>query len=189
MELLRAIRIAVAALGFAALALPLPGEPPPPGEPPGDAQREYAVKSVFLYNFCRFIEWPRDAFAGPNEPIVIGIIGEDPFGRLLEETVQGETMRGRLIRIERYRKLAEIRGCHLLFISRSETARITEILAAVAGRSVVTVGETDLFLDRGGMIALTTDQNRVRLRINPTPLRAASLNVSSKLLRVADIKS
>ena len=168
MELLKPIRIAVAALLFGWLTTPFSAAP----LPPADAQREYAVKSVFLYNFCRFIEWPNEAFRGPNEPMVIGIIGEDPFGRLLEEAIEGETLRGRPIRIEHYRRAGEI-ACHVLFVSRSETAHIPDILAAVAGRSVVTVGESDLFLDRGGMIALTTDQNRVWLRINPTPLRAA----------------
>jgi hypothetical protein len=61
-------------------------------------------------------------------------------------------------------------------------------LGAVNGKSVVTVGETDAFIDRGGMIALTADKNRVRLHINPALLRAASLDVSSKLLRVAEVK-
>jgi len=65
---------------------------------------------------------------------------------------------------------------------------MNEILSAVAGKSVVTVGETEGFLDRGGMIALTADRNRVRLQVNASSLRAAKVDVSSKLLRVAEIK-
>src|SRR5439155_17281982 len=149
---------------------------------------EYALKAVFLYNFCPFIDWPKSAFASPNEPIVIGVIGEDPFGSLLKEAVQGETSRGRAIQIEHYRKPNAIGHCHLLFVSRSETGRMDQILAAVAGKSVVTVGETDAFLDRGGMIALTAERNRIRLHINPSLLQAANLDVSSKLLRVAELK-
>lgn len=150
---------------------------------------EYALKSVFLYNFCRFIDWPGTAFASPNEPIVIGVLGEDPFGSLLEEAVKGESFRGRKIRIEHYRSVRDIDRCHLLFVSGSETPHFNEILAAVAGHSVVTVGETETFLERGGMIALAADRNRVRLLVNPDALRAAKLDVSSKLLRVAEIKS
>jgi hypothetical protein len=75
----------------------------------------------------------------------------------------------------------------MLFVPRSESSHIEQILAAV-GKGVVTVGETDDFLDRGGMISLPTDRNRVRLRIAPSTLRAANLTVSSKLLRVADVK-
>lgn len=148
---------------------------------------EYALKSVFLYNFCRFIDWPDIAFTSPSEPLIIGVLGNDPFGSLLDEAVQGEHFRGRPIQIEHYRSPHEIGHCHLLFVTGPETARMSEILAATAGKSIVTVGENEGFLERGGMIALAADRNRVRLLINPNALRAARLDVSSKLLRVAEI--
>lgn len=154
--------------------------------PSGD--QEYALKAVFLYNFCRFIDWPDRAFDSPDEPMVIGVVGDNPFGRLIEETVKGETLRGRRIRVEYYRRPSDIGRCHILFVGASEMAHADEILASVSGRSVLTVGETEAFLDRGGMIALTAEQNRVRLRINPARLRAENLAASSKLLRVAEIK-
>ena len=147
---------------------------------------EYALKSVFLYNFCRFIEWPNTAFSSPNEPLTIGIVGEDPFGALLNEAIAGETYHGRPIRIEHYRTPRDIKACQILFVSRSETAHTAAILDAVAGKNVVTVGENQAFIDNGGMIALTADQNRVRLRINAATLRSANVDVSSKLLRVAE---
>jgi hypothetical protein len=149
---------------------------------------EYGLKSVFLYQFCRFMEWPSSAFSSPNDPFVIGIVGDDPFGDLLPEAVEGEKYHGRPIRIEHYRSPRDIKKCHLLFVSRSEVDRMAEILAQVAGKNTVTVGETDGFLDRGGMIALSSDHNRVRLRVNTSSLRAANVDVSSKLLRVAEIK-
>ena len=149
---------------------------------------EYALKAVFLFNFCRFIDWPKSAFASPNEPIIIGVVGEDPFGPLLKEAVQGETSRGRAIQIAHYSKPEGIGHCHLLFVSQSEAGLTEKILRSVNGKSVVTVGETDAFLDHGGMIALTAEKNHVRLHINPSLLRAASLDVSSKLLRVAEVK-
>jgi uncharacterized protein DUF4154 len=182
MAFLRATKIAAAILIIALLPRPVLAQSQP--EPRG----EYALKAVFLYNFCRFIEWPKSAFASPNEPIVIGIVGEDPFGALLMEAVQGEMSRGRPIQIEHYNKTDNIGRCHLLFVSHSEANHTEKIVAAVSGKSVVTVGETDAFLDRGGMIALTAEKNRVRLHINPSLLRAASLDVSSKLLRVAELK-
>ena len=180
MDLLRRTKLALASLFFiVAAALPLAHAAGPPNE--------YALKAVFLYNFCRFIDWPDAAFSGPNDPIVIGVLGEDPFGPLLEEAVKGESFRGRSIQIARYRSVREIGRCHLLFVAASETARLNEILSAVEGKSIVTVGETDGFIERGGMIALAADRNRVRLLINPDTLRAARLDVSSKLLRVAEI--
>jgi hypothetical protein len=180
MDFLRRTILAAASLCLIAAQVlpPAYGAAPP---------NEYALKSVFLYNFCRFIDWPDAAFAGASDPIVIAVLGEDPFGPLLDEAVRGESFRGRSIRIEHYRNAREIGRCHLLFVGASENARLNEILSAVAGRSIVTVGENEDFIERGGMIALAADRNRVRLLINPDTLRAARLDVSSKLLRGAEI--
>jgi hypothetical protein len=183
MAFLKLTRIATVSILTAALFQPLAT-----AEPKQEAKSEYALKAVFLYNFCRFIEWPKSAFPAPDSPIIIGVLGEDPFGALLKEAVQGETQLDRPIQIEYYRKPDAIGNCHLLFVSRSETGRLEAIFAAVAGKSVVTVGETDAFLDRGGMIALTAARNRIRLTMNPAIMRAASLDVSSKLLRIAEVK-
>jgi YfiR/HmsC-like len=180
MELLKikSARIAALATLITASLQAVPAAPP----------NEYALKSVFLYNFCQFIEWPESAFSSPSEPLIIGIVGEDPFEALLKEAVSGETYHNRPIRIEHYRGPGDIRHCHLLFIGRSETSRLAEILQTVDSKSIVTVGETEDFLDRGGMISLPADRNRVHLRIKPSALYAANLSVSSKLLRVADVK-
>lgn len=168
---------------LALVAVPMPAAPPSAAP-----SSEYALKSVFVYNFCRFIEWPDSAFASPTEPLIIGIVGQDPFGALLKEAVEGETYHNRPIQIEHFRGAGDLRKCHLLFVSQSETGRLAQILAAVEKQPVVTVGETEDFLRRGGMIALLSDRSRVRLEINPVVIRAARLDVSSKLLRVADLK-
>lgn len=182
MELLKRTPLRIATALVALAGSPLWAQSPAP-------PNEYALKSVFLYNFCHFIEWPEAAFTSPKDPLVIGVVGEDPFGTFLKEAVEGETYHGRPIKIEHYRSAREIKHCHLLFIGRSETAQLNSILGVVSGKSVVTVGETDDFLDRGGMIALPAERNRVRLRMNPKMLREASLEVSSKLLRLADVRS
>jgi YfiR/HmsC-like len=172
--------LAAAHLFLAVLPGPLPAAPPSPNE--------YALKSVFLYNFCRFIDWPKSAFASPQQPFVIGVIGRDPFGPMLNEAVAGETYHDRPIRIEHYRNPSQIGNCQLLFVSASASAEIDRILAAVAHKDVVTVGETEEFLDHGGMIALTTRRNRIRLSINTSAVRAAQMEVSSKLLRIAELR-
>lgn len=179
MELLRRTTLTIATLLLAACVASFAAS---------GAPNEYALKSVFLYNFCRFIDWPDSAFSGPNDPLIIGVIGDDPFGQLLDEAVAGESYHGRAIRIEHYRSPREISRCQLLFISASENAHLPEILSVVAGKSIVTVGESENFIERGGMIALVADRNRVRLLINPAALRAARLDASSKLLRVAEIR-
>ncbi|MDZ4401166.1 YfiR family protein [Prosthecobacter sp.] len=151
------------------------------------AEREYALKAACLFNFCQFITWPADAFDSPSAPIVIGVLGTDPFGAVLDAMVRGESIRGRQIRIIRYRRVDEALNSHLLFISASESARLNFILRAVQGRRIVTIGENDDFLDEGGMIALAAVENRVRLRIKLSAIRGGGVSVSSKLLRVADI--
>lgn len=147
--------------------------------------REYQLKAAFLYNFAQFVEWPPTAFAETNSPLVIGVLGIDPFGEVLDETVRGEVVQGRRFKVERYRRVDEALGCHILFISQSEDRRLEAIIAALRGRPILTVSDIDPFVPRGGMIRFLTEGNKIRLRINVTATREAKLTVSSKLLRAA----
>ena len=149
---------------------------------------EYQVKAVFLFNFAQFVDWPPKAFSEAQTPLVIGVLGEDPFGPYLDETVRGEKVKDRPLVVQRYRRLGEIKTCHVLFISRSETDRLEQILASVKGRNILTVGDAEDFALRGGMIQLVTEKNKIRMRINLEAVKAAGLTISSKLLRVAETK-
>ena len=149
--------------------------------------REYQIKAVFLFNFAQFVEWPPAAFANSNAPIVIGVLGEDPFGEYLDETVRGERVNNRPLEVQRYRQVDDIRTCHVLFVSRSESSRLESILATLRGRSILVVSDGDDFIQRGGMIRLAAAQNKIRLMVNLEAARAASLTISSKLLRSAEI--
>jgi hypothetical protein len=149
--------------------------------------REYQVKAVFLFNFAQFVEWPSPAFPEVQTPLVIGVLGEDPFGAYLDETVRGETVNNRPLVVRRFRSVEEIDTCHVLFISRSETGRVEQIVASLKGRSILTVGDADGFAKRGVMIRLTTVDNKIRLRINLERANAANLKISSKLLRPAEV--
>ena len=95
---------------------------------------EYALKSAFLYNFCRFIDWPDSAFASPSEPFIIGIAGDDPFGSLLTEAIKGKKYHNRPIRIDHFRGPGDIKRCHLLFISHANAGRPDPILAGGRGK-------------------------------------------------------
>jgi YfiR/HmsC-like len=149
---------------------------------------ESQVEAVFLYNFARFVSWPPRAFPDPQAPLVIGVLGEDPFGAYLDETVRGEKVNGRPLVVQRYRRVGEIKACHVLFISKSEGDRLEQILAALRGRSILTVSDADGFTGRGGMIRFLTEKNKVRMQVNLDVVKSANLNVSSKLLRVAEIQ-
>ena len=151
-------------------------------------QSEYALKSAFLYNFCRFIDWPESAFSSANDPFIIGIAGDDPFGSLLNDTIKGKKYRNHPIRIDYFRGAGEIKRCHLLFVPRANASRFDPSLTTSVGKNILTVSETDEFLNRGGMITLRAEPNRVRLRISRAAVHSANLVVSSKLLKVAEVK-
>lgn len=148
--------------------------------------KEYQVKAVFLFNFAQFVEWPTNAFSVSNAPLVIGVLGDDPFGSFLDETVRGETVNGHPLVIQRYQQSDEIKDCHILFISRSEAGRFESILAGLKNRAILTVGDVEGFAQRGGMVRFVTDK-KIRLRINLEVAKAAGLTISSKLLRPSEI--
>lgn len=148
---------------------------------------EYQVKAVFLFNFVQFVEWPADALGEKGAPLVIGVLGDDPFGQNLVETIRGERFAGRELKVRRFRRVEEVTGCQLLFVSQSERDRLDLILATLRGRPMLLVSDIDGFAARGGMIGMTMEQGRVRLQVNPRAARSAHLVLSSKLLRVAEL--
>lgn len=148
---------------------------------------EYQVKAVFLFNFAQFVDWPPEAVADSQEPLVIGILGSDPFGDLLDATVRGEHRGARPFLVRRYQRAEDIKSCNILFISRPEADRPQEVLAGLKSRPILTVSDAEGFAERGGMIGFVTDRNRIRLKINLGVAQAAHLTISSKLLRVAEI--
>jgi hypothetical protein len=152
-----------------------------------DTPTENQVQAVFLYNFSRFVEWPAQAFVTPNDPFVIGILGSDPFGARLDEAVRNEQINGHPLTVRRFRSVAEIDNCQILFVDRSETSRLGQIVAALDHRSTLTVSQADGAAQRGVMIQFATENNRIRLRINVESARASGLTISSKLLRPAEI--
>jgi uncharacterized protein DUF4154 len=145
------------------------------------------VKAVFLFNFAQFVDWPAGAFPDLNAPLVIGVLGDDPFGPYLDETVRGETVRGRPLEVRRYQRIEDVGTCHILFVSTSEESQLEAILANLRHRAILTVGDGAGFAQRGGMIRFLTERNRIRMRINVAAAEAVQLTISSKLLRAAEL--
>lgn len=151
--------------------------------------KEYDVKAVFLFNFAQFVEWPESAFASKDSPLVLGVLGKDPFGASLDEAVRGKSVDSRPMEVRRFRNVEEAEDCNILFVSNSEMTHLPSVLEALKDDDVLTVGETDEFAREGGMIGFVEREGRIRLLINLKALQAAKLTVSSKLLRVAEIVS
>src|SRR6185295_2729511 len=127
---------------------------------------EYQLKAAFLFNFAKFVQWPEKAFASSNAPVVIGVLGDDPFGPLLKDTVEGKSVNGRKLQIKYFKRTDTITGCHILFIGRSEKEGVATVLAGLAGKSILTVADFDGFAHRGGMMNLIVVGKGVRFEIN-----------------------
>lgn len=146
---------------------------------------EYQLKAAFLYNFAKFVEWPTNAFVKATSPMVVGVLGENPFGNDLEQTIHGKTVNQHPFEVKEFHSLTEVKHCHILFISTSETDRLHDIFETLRGSSVLTVGETKNFTESGGMINFVRVGNKVRFEINNPAAEKAGLIISSKLLSLA----
>lgn len=162
------------------------GTPAFAAQPPA---RESEVKATLLFNFCHFVEWPAVAFADKSAPFVIGILGRDPFGRIIDDLVKGEKTHGRSIEVRRFSRLEEMTEVHLLYVSPSEQTRIRGIIAELRGRPLLITGEEAEpgFTRFGGMIEFTTHGRNLKLRINLEEARTAGLAISARLLRLAEV--
>ncbi|HEX9792110.1 MAG TPA: YfiR family protein [Kiloniellales bacterium] len=151
-----------------------------------EASREYLIKAAFLYNFAKFTDWPADAFATPDTPLTICVLGEDPFGAALD-AIDGKEIKGRTVAIRRLSDAAGADVCHVIFISASETPRLATIFQALRGRPVLTVADIPDFARTGGIINLKTNkEDRIRFDINVGSAQQARLRMSSKLLSLAE---
>ena len=158
-----------------------------PGAASTAPSAEYQLKAVFLFNFAQFVEWPALAFHEPTAPLVIGVLGDDPFGAYLDDLVRGEKIGNRPLLVRRCKPGEDFTGCHIVFICRSETKELDKILARMKGRNLLTVSDVDSFSRRGGMVRFAMENGKVRLRINAEAAKASGLTISSKILRPGTI--
>src|SRR5712675_237996 len=151
---------------------------------------EYLIKAGFIYNFAKLVEWPATAFAQPDSPIVIGILGEDPFGATLDRIVTDKKINGRGIAVKRLkwgRDLKDLRDCNILFISSSEKEHLDSVVDAMKWLPILTIGDAPGFARRGGIINFTLEDNKVRFEVNVEAAKHADLTISSRLLTLARI--
>ena len=148
---------------------------------------EYQVKAAFLFNFAKFVEWPPGAFSSPSEPIGICVLGQNPFGSVLEETVRGKVVANRTFVVLQNPDAQHVSKCHIVFVSASEGKHFL-ILEELKNKRVLTISETDGVNWGGGVIGLSLKDGRVRIEIDPAAAERAGLRISSKLLGLAEIK-
>ena len=151
------------------------------------AADEYPVKAAFLFNFAKFVEWPQDAFKAPDDPVTICVLGMNPFGGALEETVRGKLIGAHPFMVREVTNAQQAGKCHIVFVTASERKRCRSFLDELKGRSVLTVGEVEDFTANGGIINFKLKDARVRIEIDAAAAERARLRISSKLLSLAEI--
>jgi hypothetical protein len=151
---------------------------------------EYLIKAGFIFNFAKFVEWPSAAFAQPDSPIVIGILGTDPFGTIIDQIVQDKKVGTRGFVVKRLKWGADpkdLKECKILFVGSSERAHMDDLVQMVRGLPILTVGEAPGFAEHGGVIRFVLEDNRVRFEVNVAAAQQADLTISSRLLTLARI--
>ncbi len=153
-----------------------------------DTLTEYRIKSAYLFNFTKFVEWPPRSFGAADAPLTIGVLDDDgATARIVADVLAGKTApRGRRIVVRAFTALrADVLECHMLFVTRSAGLSAGAVRAALGTRPVLLVGETEEFAERGGTIAFVLSGDAIRFEINPRRAQSAGLRVSGALASVA----
>jgi hypothetical protein len=158
-----------------------------PLQPQSVPSIEYQVKAAFLFNFAKFVEWPPDAFPSEKTPITLCVFRYDPFGGVLDEVIRGKTINNRELAVRRINELPDLKSCHLVFVSAREDKLLSEIEKGVKGESVLLVGESGDFAERGGAVQFFLEANKLRFAVNVDVAQRAQLQISAKLLALAKI--
>ena len=153
---------------------------------------EYYRKAALFRVFSQHIQWPKNSgLADRSKPFVIGIIGKNPFGDILEKAYSQTDIKikERNVEIRYISKMQEIKGCHILFISKSVGKELAEIIAVTRKKPILTIGERKGFAEKGVLFNLYIFKGQIRFEINALALRESGLIVDSQLLSVARIVS
>lgn len=155
--------------------------------PKANAQSEDQIMAAFLFNFARYVEWPKNAFDDNSSPVEICILGADGFADIVSRTVSGKSVDTRSVAVRSIPTLGPSGGCHILFIGRDSSASDADAVGALRGQSVFTVADREGFASAGGIANFFRAESRVRFEINPTAATKVGLKISSRLLRLAKV--
>jgi len=147
---------------------------------------EVTLKGAFLFNFARFTEWPADALQ-PDTTVSACVFGDRAVADAFAKTVKGKQLAGRAIAVTTIAANESIPPCHLLYLSGVAEARIAEIVSTLRDTPVLTVSDSDTFTKRGGIVQIFVESGKMKFRINSRSARRARLQLSSRLLALAEV--
>jgi hypothetical protein len=158
------------------------------------AAPEYSIKAGYILLFTRYVEWPSSAFATPTAPIVVCVLGADPFGSVLDETLAGQTSQKRPLSVRRVSDAEAAEQCHVVFIATASTQPqpndlTSQWLDTLAEHPVLTITETPATLEQGAMLCFVSEaeggQARIRFEASLHSMHRAGLSASSQMLIAA----
>jgi len=152
-----------------------------------EAVEEYRLKAAFVSKFAGFVEWPAETWKGASAPILICVLGENPFGSALDQAISGKTIQDRKLAVRYVTSARQTGGCQIVFVSASERKRFRSILKDLPATGVLTVSDADSFTEEGGIIDLPLEDDKIGIVINLDAAERARLHISSKLLGLARI--
>ena len=158
-----------------------------PARAQGEVNSEYRLKLAFLYNFAQFVQWPADAFRDSGAPLTICVAGDNPFQGDIQQSLRGRTVAGHPVEVKNLNPHEDLRGCQMIFVRAAEMKANPGILAGARRSSTLTVGEAKGFAERGGIINLMREENKLRFEVNIDAAAQTRLRISSKLLALAKI--
>jgi hypothetical protein len=175
----RSLRIRLLTVGVLILASVRNGSPAPT---PREAAPEYAVKAAYLYQFARYVTWPAEAFPSPESPVGICILGEDPFGNVMDRIVEGRRIMGRPIEVRRATLEEAAARCHVAFIGREERALLANWLGTLRTKPVLSVTESRGALSAGATINFVTEGSALRYDVNLEAAEESGLKIAAPML-------
>jgi hypothetical protein len=147
---------------------------------------EVTLKGVFIFNFARFTDWPADALP-PSAQVSACVLGDRAVGEALTKAVSSQRLNGRAVVVTILEPGATLPVCHVLYVSSMARPRMSEVVSAVRETPVLTVSDDDAFTRLGGIIQIFIENGKMRFRINPRSAKRARLQLSSRLLALAEL--
>ena len=148
-----------------------------------------AVKAAYLARLAPFVYWPTSLFAQPNDPLVLCVQGDDPFGGRLDQLTAGEGVGSHPIIVRRLPRLDADSGCQIAYLGGSPAQSQAAALKALDGKPVLTVTDGDAEGGGKGIVHFVLISGRVRFEIDAGRADQSGLAISSKLLALAsDVK-
>jgi hypothetical protein len=151
----------------------------------GQQLSEYQVKAAFLFNFAKFVEWPAAAGRSAQAPLTLCIVGDDPFGKTIDELVRGQSVGGRPFAVRRIGQVPRDDSCQIVYFGGLERSRAEQNLEAIKNLPILTVGDNEEAGEVQAMISFVIESSKVRFNINLEAAERSGLKMSSRLLQLA----